>query len=132
MAAMNGRNRLSVLAIRACGCASRPSFSLPLLHLAYGVRLRQKNGKHIQQLSCIAGRVEVPVVFVWLRHCAFRLLLFPRVACLAEEKTHLGGHRRTRAMRPAVCSERRVAFYLSLADAISAGEVNRGWIPDFA
>jgi len=35
-------------------------------------------------------------------------------------------------MRPAVCSERRVAFYLSLADAISAGEVNRGWIPDFA
>jgi hypothetical protein len=34
-------------------------------------------------------------------------------------------------MRPAVCSERREAFYLSLAVAISAGEVNRRWIPDF-
>jgi len=29
------------------------------------------------------------------------------------------------------CSERRESFYPSLADAISAGEVNRGWIPDF-
>jgi hypothetical protein len=29
------------------------------------------------------------------------------------------------------CSERREAFYPSLADAISAGEINRGCIPDF-
>jgi len=29
------------------------------------------------------------------------------------------------------CGERRESFYPSLADAISAGEINRGWIPDF-
>ena len=29
------------------------------------------------------------------------------------------------------CGDRRESFYPSLADAISAGETNRGWIPDF-
>ena len=73
-----------------------PPFSLPLLHLAYGVCLRQKNGKYLQQLSCIAQRVEVSDVFVWLRHCAFRLLLLLGAVCLTEEEAHLGRRRRTR------------------------------------
>jgi hypothetical protein len=29
------------------------------------------------------------------------------------------------------CGDRRELFYPSLANAISAGEINRGWIPDF-
>jgi hypothetical protein len=29
------------------------------------------------------------------------------------------------------CGDRRESFYPSLADAIRAGEINRGWIPDF-
>ena len=34
-------------------------------------------------------------------------------------------------MLAAGCGDRRESFYPSLADAISAGEIDRGWIPDF-
>jgi hypothetical protein len=29
------------------------------------------------------------------------------------------------------CSDRRLSFYASMNDAIKAGEVDRGWIPDY-